>query len=71
MARIDGLELLESRKVRLKRLHPKSVIKDDGEIAVPLNVPAEQVADTLVELLRDLVPETVSAGNLSPVRTSG
>jgi transcription-repair coupling factor (mfd) len=61
VARIDGLELLESRKVRLKRLHPKSVIKDDGEIAVPLNVPAEQVADTLVALLRDLVPETVSA----------
>ena len=63
VARIDGLELLESRKVRLKRLHPKSVIKDDGEIVVPLNVPAELVADTLVELLRDLVPEPISAGN--------
>ena len=57
VARIDGLDLLESRKVRLKRLHPKSVIKDDGEIAVPLNVPADAVADTLVELLRDLVPD--------------
>ncbi len=62
IARIDGLELLESRKVRLKRLYPKSVIKDDGEIAVPISVPPEQVADALVELLQDLVPAAVPAG---------
>jgi transcription-repair coupling factor (superfamily II helicase) len=56
VARIDGLELLESRKVRLRRLHPKSSIKDDGEIVVPLAVAPADVADALVELLRDLVP---------------
>jgi transcription-repair coupling factor (superfamily II helicase) len=62
LARIDGLELLESRKVRLKRLYPKSVIKDDGEIVIPMTVPAEQVADALVDLLRDLVPEAAVSG---------
>ncbi|MEP6625674.1 MAG: transcription-repair coupling factor [Acidimicrobiia bacterium] len=61
VARIDGLELLESRKVRLKRLYPKSVIKDDGEIAVPITVPPDRVAATLVELLQDLVPTAVPA----------
>ena len=56
IARIDGLVLLESRKVRLKRLYPKAVVKDGGEIAVPLGVSAEAVADVLVELLQELVP---------------
>ena len=56
IARIDGLVLLESRKVRLKRLYPKAVVKDGGEIAVPLGVSAEGVADVLVELLEELVP---------------
>ena len=56
IARIDGLVLLESRKVRLRRLYPKAVVKDGGEIAVPLGVSAEAVADVLVELLQELVP---------------
>ncbi len=64
IARIDGLELLESRKVRLKRLYPKSVIKDDGEIAVPVSAPPEAVADALVDLLRELVP--AMAPDLAP-----
>jgi transcription-repair coupling factor (superfamily II helicase) len=36
IARIEGLELKESQKVRLRRLAPKSVVKDDGEVAIPL-----------------------------------
>ena len=73
IARIDGLVLLESRKVRLKRLYPKAVVKDGGEIAVPLGVSAEGVADVLVELLEELVPveadtEPVTATEPEPVR---
>ncbi len=62
VARIDGLELLESRKVRLKRLFPKSVLKDDGEIVIPLTTPAPEVADAIVALLRELVPEVDTGG---------
>ncbi len=55
LARIDGLDLPESRKVRLKRLVPRSVAKHGGELAIPLNVPPLEVADALVDLLRQLV----------------
>ncbi len=55
VARIEGLELPESRKVRLKRLWPKAVAKEGGELAVPLSVPPEQIADAVVDLLRQLV----------------
>jgi transcription-repair coupling factor (superfamily II helicase) len=55
VARIEGLELPESRKVRLKRLVPRAVAKEDGELAVPLPVPPAEVADALVDLLRQLV----------------
>ena len=45
-ARIAGLELRESQKVRLRRLAPKAVAKDDNEIVVPLSVkPADVAAD--------------------------
>jgi transcription-repair coupling factor (superfamily II helicase) len=55
VARIDGLDLPESRKVRLKRLVPRAVAKDGGELAIPLSVPPLEVADALVDLLRQLV----------------
>ena len=55
-ARITGLTLRESQKVRLRRLAPKSVAKDDGEIAIPLSVKPADVASTLVALLDELVP---------------
>jgi transcription-repair coupling factor (superfamily II helicase) len=60
-ARITGLALRESQKVRLRRLVPKSVAKDAGagdvpEIVVPLPVPPGEVAGRLVELLTELVP---------------
>ena len=56
IARITGLELRESQKVRLRRLAPKAVAKDDGEIAIPLSVKPADVAPMLVALLDDLVP---------------
>ena len=56
VARISPLELRESQKVRLRRLNPKAVAKDDGEVAVPLSVRPAEVANALVELLAELVP---------------
>ncbi|MGZ4753757.1 MAG: transcription-repair coupling factor [Acidimicrobiia bacterium] len=56
MARIEGLVLKESQKVRLRRLAPKATAKEDGEVAVPLAVAPEEVPDTLLALLRALVP---------------
>ena len=55
-ARIVGLSLRESQKVRLRRLAPKAVAKDEGEVVVPLGAPAAEVASALVELLDELVP---------------
>jgi transcription-repair coupling factor (superfamily II helicase) len=54
-ARITGLALKESQKVRLRRLAPKAVAKDD-EVVVPLAVRPDGVAPALVELLADLLP---------------
>jgi transcription-repair coupling factor (superfamily II helicase) len=56
VARIEGLELKESQKVRLRRLSPRATAKEDGEVAVPLAGPAESVPETLVTLLRELIP---------------
>jgi transcription-repair coupling factor (superfamily II helicase) len=55
-ARIEGLELKESQKVRLRRLAPRAVAKPDGEVAIPVPGPAAGTPDALVELLRELVP---------------
>ncbi len=54
-ARITGLALKESQKVRLRRLAPKAVAKDD-EVVVPLAARPDGVAPALVELLADLLP---------------
>jgi transcription-repair coupling factor (superfamily II helicase) len=58
-ARVSGLALRESQKVRLRRLAPKSVAKDDGEVALPLAARPAEVAAALVELLDELVPPEV------------
>jgi transcription-repair coupling factor (superfamily II helicase) len=56
-ARIEGLELKESQKVRLRRLAPRAVAKPDGEVAIPLpGTPVPEIPDALVALLRELVP---------------
>ena len=62
MARIEGLELKESQKVRLRRLAPKATAKEDGEVAIPVAGPAEAVPETLLTLLRELIPAGAQAG---------
>jgi transcription-repair coupling factor (superfamily II helicase) len=68
-ARITGLTLKESQKVRLRRLVPKAVPKDD-EVVVPVSVPANEVASTLIDLLRELFPapadEVVALASAAP-----
>jgi len=54
-ARITGLALKESQKVRLRRLAPKAVAKD-AEIVVPVAGTSAAVAPTLVDLLAELIP---------------
>ena len=60
-ARIVGLTLRESQKVRLRRLVPKAVAKDEGEVVVPLGTGAPDVAAALVALLDELVPPEATA----------
>jgi hypothetical protein len=60
-ARITGLALRESQKVRLRRIVPKAVAKDASngdapELVVPLIVAPDEMASTLVTLLEELVP---------------
>jgi transcription-repair coupling factor (superfamily II helicase) len=54
-ARIVGLALKESQKVRLRRLAPKSVAKDN-ELVVPMSAQPADVASALVALLEELIP---------------
>jgi hypothetical protein len=59
-ARIVGVSLKESQKVRLRRLATKAVAKED-ELVVPIAVPPAEVATTLVTLLQDLLPDPAPA----------
>jgi transcription-repair coupling factor (superfamily II helicase) len=59
-ARIVGVSLKESQKVRLRRLVPKAVAKDD-ELVVPVAAAPAEVATVLVDLLRDLLPPPAEA----------
>jgi len=60
-ARIAGVSLKESQKVRLRRLAAKAVAKDD-ELVVPIAAPAAEVAIAIVELLQELLPAPVGPG---------
>jgi transcription-repair coupling factor (superfamily II helicase) len=57
-ARIAGVTLKESQKVRLRRLAARAVAKDD-ELVVPVAVAPADVATALVEMLRELFPPSV------------
>jgi transcription-repair coupling factor (superfamily II helicase) len=59
-ARVTGITLKESQKVRLRRLAAKAVAKDD-ELVVPLAVRPGEVATALVDLLRELLPDPAPA----------
>jgi transcription-repair coupling factor (superfamily II helicase) len=64
-ARIVGLVLKESQKVRLRRLLPKAVVKETSEVVVPVATNGAEVAEELIALLSELVPDAqvVSAGS--------
>ncbi len=70
VARVSGLQLPESKRIRLRRLVPGAVAKDGAEVVIP--VPRDQngaaVPAALVTLLRDLVPEGegVPVGSATP-----
>ncbi|MEX0664949.1 MAG: transcription-repair coupling factor [Acidimicrobiia bacterium] len=54
-ARIRGLTLRDSQKVRLNRLAPGSKVSRE-EVLVPLRAPAPETAATLTSLLAELIP---------------
>jgi transcription-repair coupling factor (superfamily II helicase) len=54
-ARIRGLQLRDSQKVRLNRLAPGSKASTE-ELLVPLRVPAHETAAALTALLAELIP---------------
>ncbi len=66
-ARMRGLELRESQKVRLNRLAPGAKASAE-EVLVPLRVPPPDVAASLTTLLEELVPraEAVPVGSPAP-----
>jgi transcription-repair coupling factor (superfamily II helicase) len=53
IARIGGISLKESQKVRLRRLAPKSILKETDEFTVP--VVSAEPADAIRELLEALI----------------
>ena len=54
-ARLRGLQLPASKRVRLERLAPGSKVGSDG-VLVPVRAGTEDVAEVLTALLRELVP---------------
>jgi transcription-repair coupling factor (superfamily II helicase) len=64
-ARIRGLDLRESQKVRLRRFAPGAKASTE-EVLVPLRVPPAQAATALVELLEGLIPREEPAPVGSP-----
>jgi len=67
IARITGLELRESQKIRLRRLVSGAVAKADGEAAIPVSGAGSAVCTTLVELFEELIPvETEASVTGSP-----
>jgi transcription-repair coupling factor (superfamily II helicase) len=66
-ARIRGLALRESQKVRLARLAPGARVGAE-EVLVPLRVPPGAAAETLTTLLDTLVPRAtdVPVGSAAP-----
>jgi transcription-repair coupling factor (superfamily II helicase) len=62
VARLAPLELPASARVRLRRLRPEAVVKEDArQLVVPLR-PDEQPVEALTALLGDLVPVQVVLG---------
>jgi transcription-repair coupling factor (superfamily II helicase) len=66
VARLTGLELRESQKIRLRRLVPGAVAKSDGEVAIPVSASGAAVSSALVDVLGELIP----ADEASPVASA-
>jgi transcription-repair coupling factor (superfamily II helicase) len=64
-ARLRGLTLRESQKVRLSRLATGAKVSAE-EVLIPVRVPPPQVAATLTALLEELVPRPTEAPVGSP-----
>jgi transcription-repair coupling factor (superfamily II helicase) len=59
VARIAPIELAASASIRLRRLHPKAVMKEDlQQLVIPVG---KEPAPFLLQLLQDLVPEKAAA----------
>jgi transcription-repair coupling factor (superfamily II helicase) len=61
MARLLGLALSESQKIRLRRLVAGAVAKAGGEIAIPVRGDGIEVVNSLVALVDELVPPEAAA----------
>ena len=61
MARLSPIRLRASARVRLSRLAPRAIVKEDlDQLIVPLKAGGD-LASTLAGLLRDLVPVEMAA----------
>jgi transcription-repair coupling factor (superfamily II helicase) len=62
VARLSPVRLRASARVRLGRLHPRAIVKEEvDQIIVPLSA-GPDLADRLAVLLRELVPPEVTGG---------
>ena len=62
VARFSPIRLRASARVRLGRLHPRAIVKEEvDQIIVPLDA-GPDLADRLAVLLRELVPPEQAAG---------
>ncbi|HUC38176.1 MAG TPA: transcription-repair coupling factor [Acidimicrobiales bacterium] len=63
VARLSPLELPASARVRLRRLRPEALLKQDArQLVVPLD-PGEDPVSAITELLRELVPVAGATGS--------
>jgi len=70
IARLSPLVLPASAKVRLRRLWPEAVLKEDArQLVVPLAA-GEDPVEALTELLRELVPPIPSGEKAKPRESS-
>jgi hypothetical protein len=61
IVRLSPVRLAVSGEVRLKRLHPRAIVKEDGhQLVVPLAAGVDLPA-RLAALLQELLPATATA----------
>jgi transcription-repair coupling factor (superfamily II helicase) len=72
VVRVSPVRLAVSSQVRLKRLHPRAILKEDSaQLIVPLAA-GDDLADRLVVLLGGLLPpEVTGPGGGSPPTITG